>query len=109
MNKISEQDELLLQRIIQLNIQVEDQAKQLKLSRANVCESFVSTTEMVNSMDYQIEEQNKIIEQQGGVLETYRKQINALEHEVRLNKSYSNRANVVFNPGLSNPGCSPEN
>ena len=91
MTKVSEQDELLLQRITELNIQNETLTKQLKIARGNICESCVGTTEQIESMSYELEEASKLIEQQGGVLETYRKRLNAFEYESRLDESYSDK------------------
>jgi len=89
MSKVNEADEVLIKSNIELTIKLENMTKQLKAARGNVCESCVSTTEMVDSMDYQIEELTEKVAAKDRMLEGFRKHINRLEYDLTLADSYS--------------------
>ena len=93
---ITEADEVLIKSNIELTIKLENMTKQLKAARANVCESCVSTTEMVDSMDYQIEELTEKVAAKDRMLEGFRKHINRLEYDLNLANSYSTMSNQML-------------
>ena len=96
MNKVNEADEILIKSNIELTIKLENMTKQLKAARANVCESCVSTTETVDSMDYQIEELTEKVAAKDRMLEGFRKHINRLEYDLKLANSYSTMSNQML-------------
>ena len=93
---ISGADEQLIQSNIELIRMNEKLTEQLKAARANVCESCVSTTETVDSMDYQIEELTEKVAAKDRMLEGFRKHINRLEYDLNLANSYSTMSNQML-------------